>query len=128
MPSAAATVFAFFNQFVQEMAEIAEFSFGSEVRRVRQLGQRGDGVHRRVEDQLRPLRRTSIVQSFGLQSRCIDQCGQFFDQLEGRVCRLERPHPGRSIEFVVHVIVGKARAAHEGGAANHVAGPASVRR
>ena len=39
MPECRGDCLSFFNQLMEEVAEIAEFSFGSEVGRVRQLGQ-----------------------------------------------------------------------------------------
>src|SRR5208283_725444 len=39
---------------------------------------------------------------------------------ERRAAWLERPHPCRSVQLVVHVIVGETRAAHERRSANHV--------
>ena len=63
IPSAVGDGLPFLDQRMQQMAKVAELGLGGEVRRVRQLGQRRDAVDRRIENQLRPLRRTRILQS-----------------------------------------------------------------
>ena len=70
-----------------------------------------DRVHRRVEDQLRPLRGPEIRERLGLQSRRDDRVGDVLHDRERRV--LVGAEPGLRVEDVLDVRVGVPRAAHE---------------
>ena len=103
---------ALLDEPVHEMAEIIGTVLVGEVEVVREPGQRGDAVHRRVEDQLRPLRGEQIRKRLGLQPGRDEQLGNLMRAVERRVA--VRPEPGRRVEDVLDVGVGVPRAAHEG--------------
>src|SRR6266849_3399265 len=105
---------------MQQMTKIGEFIFVGEVRRVRQSGQGRSAVHRRVEDQLRPLCRLGIFKGLSFQAGGDDERGSVLDDGKGRAARLERSHPGRRVEFILDVCVAVTSAAHKSGAANNV--------
>src|SRR5882762_8600901 len=90
------------------------------MRRVRQAGKSGDTVDRSVEDQFGPLRGPGIRKCFGLQPASYDQFGGFLDYRDWRVPRLKRAHPSGRVQFILHVRVTVARAAHKGCAANNM--------
>jgi len=50
------------------VSEVGVVALGREVLVMRQTGQRRNPVHRGIEDQLRPLRRTEIRQRLGLKA------------------------------------------------------------
>ncbi len=58
---------AFLNERVQQMAQIGELFFSSEMVAVRQFRQRGNGIDRGVENELRPLRRPRIFERHRFQ-------------------------------------------------------------
>ena len=102
---------ALLDQVVDEEAEVRRPLLGGEVRIVRQTGQRGDGVDRRVEDQLRPLRRPQVGEGLGLQARGADQLGDLDGDRFRRV--LVGADPRLGVEDVLDVRVGMPGAAHE---------------
>src|SRR6266852_339679 len=85
---------------------------------VGQFRPRGNEVDRGIENQLGPLRRPRVLQSDSLETGRADQLGCFLNDSEGRLCRFERTHPCCGVEFVLHMCVGVARAAHKRCAAN----------
>ena len=102
---------ALVDEVADETAEVGELLGLGEVEVVREARQRGDAVHRRVEDQLRPLRRPQVGERLGLQPARVDQLG---DPARVRLRRAAiRPDPGRGVEDVLDVRVAVARAAHE---------------
>ena len=105
---------ALVDEGVHEVAEIGRLGLGGEVRVVGEAGERGDGVHRGVEDQLGPLRGPQIGKRLDAESRTRHQGGDVLHGPERR--RLVRPDPGLGVEHVLDVRVGVARAAHEGDA------------
>src|SRR5208282_174935 len=103
------------------MAKVGKFRFVGELRRVRQPRQRGYAIHRRTKNQLGPLRRPRVFECFSFEFGRDDEISGFFNYSKWRARRLERAHPGWSVEFILHMRVCVARSAHEGGAANDVA-------
>src|SRR5713101_5093586 len=86
---------------------------------VRQFRQRGNDVDRGIENQLGPLRRPRVLQSDSLDTGRADQLGNFLNDCDRRIRRLERTHPCRCVEFVLNVRVAVALATHKRCAANH---------
>src|SRR5216684_3451626 len=103
------------------MAQVGKFPFVGEMRRVRQARQSGDAIYRRIKNQLGPLRGAGVFERLGFESGRVDEIGGFLDNGEWRAGRLERAHPGWSVEFILHVGVAVARAAHESGGPDDVA-------
>ena len=90
---------ALVDEVADEIAEVAELLDLGEVGVVRQPGQRGDGVHGRVEDQLRPLRGPQVVERLRLQAGRGDQRG---DRARiGGSRAAVRADPGRRVEDVL---------------------------
>ena len=79
---------------------------------VREPGQRGDAVHGRVEDQLRPARGLQVGHWLHLQPRLGDQRRCALGEGERSV--VIGRQPGRRVEHVLDVVVGELRPAHEG--------------
>ena len=79
---------------------------------MREVGERRDRVHRRVEDQLRPLRRPQVGEGARPQARLDEQRLDLLRVLERRRAG-ERPEPRLGVELVLDVRVGVADAAHE---------------
>ena len=102
---------ALVDEIADEMAKVGEPLGLGEVEVVGEARQRGDAVHRRVEDQLRPLRRAQIGERLRLQPARDDQLRD-----PARV-RLRRAavgaDPGGGVEDVLDVRVAVTRAAHE---------------
>src|ERR1700675_5215706 len=88
---------------------------------MRQAGQSGNAIHRRIENQLGPLRGPGVFQCLGFKPGRDDEIGGFFDYREWSAGRLEGAHPGWSVKFVLHVRIAVARAAHESGGADDIA-------
>src|ERR1039458_3909915 len=105
---------------MEQMAEGGEISFFGEVRRVRQAGQGGHAVHRGIKNQFGPLCRTGVFERLGFEAAGDDEIRSFFDDREWRAGGLEGTDPGWSVEFILHVCVTVARAAHESGGAEDV--------
>src|SRR5438067_6419628 len=102
------------DEVADEVAEVEELRRLGEVEVVRELRQRGDAVHRRVEDQLRPLRRAQVRERLRLQAARLDQLGS-----TARValrCAAIGADPRRGVEDVldVRVAVPRADAEREG--------------
>src|SRR5438552_11345876 len=102
------------------MSDAFELAFISEMRGMRQSGQRRTTIDSRVKDQLRPLRRTRIRQSFRLKATRYDQVRSLLDGLIGSSSRLKWTDPSRRVKLVLHLRVAVLGAAHEGRAANHL--------
>src|SRR5208282_5300533 len=102
------------------MAEVGEFRFVGKVWRVRQACQSGHTIHRGIKNQLGPLRGTGVFERLGFEAAGDDKIRIFFDYGEWRTGWLKGSHPGRSVEFILHVRVAVARAAHESGGAEDV--------
>src|SRR5205814_1165094 len=77
-----------------------------EVEVVREARQRGDTVHRRVEDQLRPLRGTQVWEGLGLQPARLDQLRDTARVVLGRAA--VGPDPGGGVEDVLDVRIAAA--------------------
>src|ERR1700756_3925890 len=92
----------------------------SEVWRMWQPRQRRNTIHRCVEYELRPLRRSRILERLGLQSPGHNQVGRFFDHGERSVAGLEGSHPGRGIQLVLDMGITVACAAHKCGRADYI--------
>src|SRR5579862_7986992 len=91
------------------------------MRGMRQAGQRRNAIHRSIENQFGPLRRTSIFESLGLQSTLIDQISSFLNQLVRRAAWLEWAEPSRGVQFILHVSIAVLGPAHKRRAAKHLA-------
>ena len=99
------------DEVVDEVPEIGRQLLRGEVWVVREAGERGDRVHRGVEDQLGPLRRPQVGQCLHLEPRRPDQRCGLLHALVGGV--LVRPEPCLGVEDVLDVRVVVPRAAHE---------------
>src|ERR1019366_3022676 len=86
----------------------------------RQAGQGGHAVHRGIKNQFGPLCRTGVFERLGFEAAGDDEIRSFFDDREWRAGGLEGTDPGWSVEFILHVCVTVARAAHESGGAEDV--------
>src|SRR3984893_18523174 len=84
-----------------------------------QSGQSRHSVPRGIENQLRPLRRTRILESIRLQTTGDDQFRSLPYYRVGCATELVRRQPGGGIQFVLDMRVAVASAAHEGCAPNH---------
>jgi len=82
---------AFIDQRVQQMAEVGEFPFVGKVRRVRQARQSGDAIHRRIKNQLGPLRGPGVFERLGFETGGDNEIGSFFDYR--MACRSARKGP-----------------------------------
>ena len=111
-PAAAATAFPSSIRSRTRTPRSVGSSTAANARDVRQVGQRGDGVHGRVEDQLRPLRRAKVGERAGAQARVDEQLLDLLRLLVGRRPG-EGPEPRLGVELVLDVRVGVADAAHE---------------
>src|SRR5205807_2005279 len=105
---------------MQQVAEIRKFALGGKMRRMRQFRKRRYRVHRRVEDELRPLCWARVFQWLCLQTAGNDQLSRVSDQGKRRGTRLEWPQPGGGIKLILHVGVAVTRAAHKRCAADYV--------
>src|ERR1700675_141667 len=103
------------------MAEVSKFPFVGKVWRVRQAGQSGDAVHRRIKNQLGPLRGPGVFERLGFEPGCDDELRSFLNYRERRAGWLEGAHPGWGAELILELRVAVARAAHESSAADDVA-------
>ena len=100
------------DEVVHEMAQVAGVVLGGEMLVVSQAGQGRDAVHRRIEDQLRPLGGKQVRKRLGLQTGVHQQPSDLLHALERGVA--VRPEPRRRVEDVLNVRVGMLGAAHEG--------------
>src|SRR5882762_2232271 len=91
------------------------------MRRVREAGKSGDAVDRSVKYQFGPLGGPGIRKCFGLQPASYDQFGGFLDHCHWRVPRLKWAHPSSRVQFILHMRVTVACAAHKSCAANNLA-------
>ncbi len=118
----AATRLAFFNQFVQQMAESRKTSLHR-----RSAGECGSPVS--AETPFTDALKISFdhcagrasCKRLGFESAGDDQVGGFFHYSEWRARRLKRAHPGGVSSSILHMRVAVLRAAHESGAADDVA-------
>src|SRR4029077_2523585 len=88
--------------------------------RVRKPSQGGDAVHGRIENQLRPLGRTSVSQCLRFEPTLYQQVSSFLYDGKRGSPRLEGTKPGCGVQFVLDMRVAVPSAAHECCSANHV--------
>src|SRR3954453_1459892 len=111
-PERGGDLLALVDQPAHEIAEVAGVAERGEVRVVTEPGQRRDGVHGRVEDQLRPLRGAQVVERLRLQACPVEQSRDGAGVVWRRPARWTDPRLG--VEHVLDVSVGMPSAAHEG--------------
>ena len=111
MPAARRDRLALVDEAVDEVAEVARSRPPARSGVVREPRERGDRIHGRVEDELRPLRRSQVGKRLRLQAGRDDRVGDLLHLLEGRV--LVRPEPCLRVEDVLDLGVRVLRPAHE---------------
>src|SRR5260370_7076517 len=83
-----------------------------------QQRQGSDGIGGSVEDQLGPLRATSILQREHIHAGTRDQTSQYFDLRHGRVRRFEGTNPGIALDVETNVASSNRMTRGERRAAN----------
>src|SRR5919106_1566548 len=105
---------ALVHQLVHEVPEVGGLLLAGEEPHVPELRERGHGVHRRVEDELRPLRRQQVGEGLRLEARVEEEPLHLADPLVRRTRARVRAQPRGRVELVLDVRVVVAVAAHEG--------------
>jgi len=89
---------ALVDQSTHQVAEVGSTVLLGEFSAVRQLGERGYGIHRSIEDEFGPLRGAGVGERFRLEATGDDEIGATAHHVHGRARGLERAESGSGVE------------------------------